>query len=258
MEVQFSGEAPHVQQIKEKLSELEAKDLTVQLSQNNSVILRYLSSDEDLNEKVLGKLRELDEGAKQNRVDFIGGSVSSQIKKNAFWAIILATLGIALYIAWAFRKVSRPITSWQYGINAVIALIHDILITTGVFSILGHFKGIEIGVPFIAALLTILGFSVHDTIVVFDRTRENLLRSSSKEKFPDIVNRSLNETLVRSINTSLTVIITLLAIYVFGGESIKYFSLALLIGIAFGTYSSIFIASALLVTTYNFKLKTKN
>lgn len=258
MEVQFSGEAPHIQQIKEKLNELEAKDLTVQLSQNNSVMLRYLSSDEDLNEKVLGKLRELDEGAKQNRVDFIGGSVSGQIKKNAFWAVILATLGIALYIAWAFRKVSRPITSWQYGINAVIALIHDILITTGVFSVLGHFKGIEIGVPFIAALLTILGFSVHDTIVVFDRTRENLLRGSSKEKFPDIVNRSLNETLVRSINTSLTVIITLLAIYVFGGESIKYFSLALLIGIAFGTYSSIFIASALLVTTYNFKLKTKN
>ena len=139
----------------------------------------------------------------------------------------------------------------------MIALAHDVLITIGVFSVLGHFKGIEVGVPFIAALLTILGFSVHDTIVVYDRTRENLLRSSLKEKFPEIVNRSLNETLVRSINTSMTVIITLLAIYFFGGESIKDFSLALLIGVGFGTYSSIFVASALLVTFYKFQIKSK-
>src|SRR4030042_898886 len=158
---------------------------------------------------------------------------------------------IILYIAYSFRHVSKPVASWKYGVGAVIALFHDILITTGIFSILGHFLGYEIDLLFVSALLTILGFSVHDTIVVYDRTRENLIRSSSKEKFPDIVNKSLNETLVRSINTSLTVIITLLAIYIFGGESIKHFSLALLIGITFGTYSSIFIASALLVTSYN-------
>ena len=162
-----------------------------------------------------------------------------------------------LYIAWAFRKVSRPIASWKYGAGAVIALVHDILITIGFFSILGHYFGVEVGVPFVAALLTILGFSVHDTIVVYDRTRENLLRSSAKESFPEIVNRSLNETLVRSINTSLTVIITLLAIYIFGGDSIRHFSLALLIGVSFGTYSSIFIASALLVTSYEWQ-KSKN
>jgi preprotein translocase subunit SecF len=131
------------------------------------------------------------------------------------------------------------------------------MITVGVFSVLGHFRGVEVGVPFIAALLTILGFSVHDTIVVYDRTRENLLRSNAKEKFPEIVNRSLNETLVRSINTSMTVIITLLAIYFLGGDSIKNFSLALLVGITFGTYSSIFVASALLVTIYNFQTDNK-
>jgi preprotein translocase subunit SecF len=125
----------------------------------------------------------------------------------------------------------------------------------GVFALLGHFKGIEVGIPFIAALLTILGFSVHDTIVVYDRTRENLLRGSRKEAFADVVNRSLNETLVRSINTSMTVIVTLLAIYIFGGQSIQDFSLALLIGVTFGTYSSIFIASALLVTSYNWSTK---
>lgn len=255
MEVKFAQKIAPVSGIQEKLKDLELKSLTIQPSQGDSVILRYVASDETLNENVLAKLKELDAGLTQTKVDFIGASVSNDIKKNAVWAVILAMVGIALYIAWAFRKVSRPISSWQYGINAVIALIHDILITTGVFALLGHFYKIEVGVPFIAALLTILGFSVHDTIVVFDRTRENLLKSSSKEKFPDIVNRSLNETLMRSINTSLTVIITLLAIYIFGGESIKYFSLALLVGITFGTYSSFFIASALLVTTYNWKTR---
>ena len=170
------------------------------------------------------------------------------------WAIFFAVVGIMAYIAWAFRKVSRPVESWKYGAGAVIALVHDILITVGIFSLFGHFQGIEVGIPFIAALLTILGFSVHDTIVVYDRTRENLMRSSSKEQFPDIVNRSLNETLARSINTSLTVLLTLLSIHFFGGESIKDFSLALLVGVFFGTYSSIFIASALLVTSYKLQL----
>lgn len=255
MEVKFSQAVPPVQEIQDKLKDLELKSLTIQPSQNDSLILRYVASDELLNENVLAKLKEFDAGLTQTKVDFIGASVSNDIKKKSIWAVILATFGIALYIAWAFRKVSRPISSWQYGVNAVIALIHDVLITTGVFAFLGRFYGVEVGVPFVAALLTILGFSVHDTIVVFDRTRENLIKSSSKEKFPDIVNRSLNETLVRSINTSLTVIITLLAIYIFGGESIKFFSLALLIGITFGTYSSFFIASALLVTTYNWKIK---
>lgn len=255
MEVKFSQSLPAVSEIQDKLKDLELKSLTIQPSQNDSLILRYVASDESLNENVLTKLKEFDAGLTQTKVDFIGASVSNDIKKNSVWAVVLAMAGIALYIAFVFRKISRPIPSWQYGINAVIALIHDILITTGVFAFLGHFYGVEVGVPFVAALLTILGFSVHDTIVVFDRTRENLIKSSSKEKFPDIVNRSLNETLVRSINTSLTVIITLLAIYIFGGESIKYFSLALLIGITFGTYSSFFIASALLVTAYNWKVK---
>ncbi len=255
MEVQFSKDVPAISDIQDKVKDVGVRDLTIQPSQNNSVLLRYLASDETHNEAMLAKLREFDPDAKQTRVDFIGASVSDQIKRNAIWAVVLACFGIAGYIAIAFRKVSRPIPSWQYGTNAVIALIHDTLITIGVFSALGHFYNIEVGVPFVAALLTILGFSVHDTIVVYDRTRENLIRSSSKESFPEIVNRSLNETLVRSINTSLTVIITLLAIYIFGGETIKYFSLALLIGITFGTYSSIFIASALLVTSY--RLKTR-
>jgi preprotein translocase subunit SecF len=137
----------------------------------------------------------------------------------------------------------------------VVALVHDVLITVGVFSVLGHLMNVEVDSSFIAALLTILGFSVHDTIVVYDRTRENLLRSGSGEDFSDTVNQSLNETMARSINTSLTVIITLLAIFLFGGETIKNFTLALLVGVTFGTYSSIFVASALMVDWWRFLVR---
>lgn len=254
MTVQFSQEID-VQKIQENLKELNLNELTVQKSENNVVIFGYASSDEALNNKVRDKLKSSDENYKEIKTEFTGASVSNQIKKNAIIAVILANIGIGIFIAWAFRKVSRPIPSWQYGIGAVIALAHDVLITIGVFVFLGKFHNIEVGIPFIAALLTILGFSVHDTIVVYDRIRENLLKSSGKEKFEEVVNKSLNETMARSINTSFTVLIVLAAIVIFGGESIRYFSVALLVGIFFGTYSSIFIASSLLVTSYKFKLK---
>jgi len=255
MQIQFADTLPANQEIESDLAELGLKSLIIQPSAGNQILLRYASEDDKVNQGVFQKISEKYQGAVQLRVDYINASVSQELKNKSLWAIFYAVAGIMIYIAWAFRKVSRPVESWKYGAGAVIALMHDILITVGAFSLLGHFFEIEVGVPFIAALLTILGFSVHDTIVVYDRTRENLLRSSGKEKFPEIVNKSLNETLVRSINTSLTVIITLLAIYIFGGESIKYFSLALLIGVTFGTYSSIFIASALLVTIYNYQSK---
>ncbi len=255
LEVQFSQDVPSNQQLEEKLKDLNLRELTLQSSGNNSVVIQYTASDENLNNQVRGKLKELDQNYKEALAEFTGSSVSSQIKKNALMAVILANIGIGLFIAWAFRKVSHPVPSWQYGIGAVVALAHDVLITIGVFAFLGKFHNIEVGVPFIAALLTILGFSVHDTIVVYDRIRENLLKSSRKEEFETVVNKSLNETLHRSINTSFTVMIVLLAIVIFGGESIRYFAVALLVGIFFGTYSSIFIASALLVTSYKWSLE---
>lgn len=257
MEIKFADTVPANQELENNLKDLNLKSLTLQPTANNSVLIRYASEEDVVNQGVVKAMTEKYPDSQQLRVDYINSSVSKELRKNSIWALFWAVAGIMAYIAWAFRKVSRPVESWKYGAGAVIALAHDIIITVGIFSILGHYKGIEVDISFIAALLTILGFSVHDTIVVYDRTRENLLRSSSKEEFPEIVNRSLNETLVRSINTSLTVLITLLAIYIFGGESIKNFSLALLIGIGFGTYSSIFVASALLVTIYKFKLKNK-
>lgn len=252
MEVEYPEKVPPKDEFQKKLSETDLKSLTVQQSGDKRYIIRYLSSDEGANDKVLESVKSFDANAKQIRVDFIGGSVSSQLVEKAIEALLVATVGIALFIAWAFRGVSRPIPSWQYGVNAVIALIHDILITVGVFAFLGKFYGVEVGIPFIAALLTILGYSINDTIVVYDRTRENLLRRRVKEEFEDVVNRSLNETIARSFNTSFTVLLVLAAIVAFGGESVRYFAVALLVGIGVGTYSSIYVASALLVTSHKF------
>ncbi|HAV11536.1 MAG TPA: protein translocase subunit SecF [Candidatus Moranbacteria bacterium] len=251
MEVRFSeGKEIQRQQIQDTLSGAGLSGLQVQATENNSYILRYGESNEQLNDSALEKLKGLDEQVEPIRVDFIGASISSQIKESAFWALLLAVVGIASYIAWAFRGVAHAIPSWQYGLGAIIALAHDIIITLGIFSILGRFFEVEVGIPFVAALLTILGYSVNDTIVVYDRTRENLVRSARKEDFEITVNKSINETLARSINSSLTVIVVLVAIIFFGGESLKYFATALLIGISFGTYSSVYVASALLVTSY--------
>jgi len=257
MGVKFASQIPEKNEISDVLKDLNLGSLTIQNSENNTIFVRYAAEDDQTNSNVWKALNEKYTDATQASVDFTNSSVSSELKTNSLKAIALAIVVIMAYIAWAFRKVSRPVESWKYGLGAVIALVHDVLITAGIFSVLGHFFGIEVGIPFIAALLTILGFSVHDTIVVYDRTRENLLKSSSKVSFPEVVNKSLNETLVRSINTSLTVIITLLAIYLFGGASIKYFALALLVGVTFGTYSSIFVASALLVTSYEITLKSR-
>jgi len=164
-------------------------------------------------------------------------------------------LGISLYIAWAFRKVSHPLSSWRYGVATLTALFHDLIIPIGLFSILGHYYGVEIGTNFIVALLVTLGFSVHDTIVVFDRIRENLKRYESLD-FVSLVNKSVNETIIRSISTSFTVLLTLLALFVFGGGELKYFILALMVGIFSGTYSSIFIASPILVSWFKFLNKS--
>lgn len=192
----------------------------------------------------------------EKRFDSIGPSIGNELKTSTAWAILIALIAIGLYIAWAFRKVSYPVSSSKYSIAAIVALFHDIIITMGAFSILGHFYGVEVGITFVAALLAILGYSINDTIVVFDRTRENLLRSHIND-FEEVVNRSVNETFVRSLNTSFTTLLTLFALYLFGGSSISYFVLALIIGISFGTYSSIFVASALIVSWQKFDMKKK-
>jgi preprotein translocase SecF subunit len=173
----------------------------------------------------------------------VSGSVASETTRNAILAVLAASVLIVLYVSFAFRKVDRP---WRYGTSAIIALLHDVLVVLGVFSILGWLIGLQIDALFITALLTVVGFSVHDTIVVFDRIRENMQRRTS-ETFDQVVNASLVQTMARSLNTSLTVIFTLSALTLFGGATIRPFTLALLVGIISGTYSSIFNASMVLV-----------
>jgi preprotein translocase subunit SecF len=185
--------------------------------------------------------------------DSVGPTVSSTIAANAIISLVLVSLAIVLYVAFAFRNAPPPVSPWSFGFMAIAALLHDALFVLGVFSLLGHFLGVEIDALFVTAILTVIGFSVHDTIVVFDRIRENLRRE--KGSFETIVNDSIMETIARSINTSMTVLLTLLALFLFGGQSIRLFVLALLIGIASGTYSSIFNASPLLVTWHNWRLK---
>jgi len=255
LEVKYSQETPDNQQIKDALSEYNLGSLTIQPSEENTVFIRFISDDDNTNENVQTKIRETFEGATIERVEFISSAISDELKSKAITAVIFAVVGIALYIAWAFRKVSYPVESWKYGIAAVVALVHDTLITVGIFAYLGKFHGVEVNIPFVAALLTILGYSVNDTIVVFDRVRENLNKAGAKDDFEETVNNSINETLGRSINTSFTVIIVLVAIILFGGATIKFFSLALLFGIFFGTYSSIFVASALLVEFWKYTKK---
>ncbi len=228
-------------------------DVEIQNSGANETILRFKDVGEDQHAKILTALETKFAthdvtGAKvleEKSFSSIGPAIGSEMKTKSIYAIIMVLLAIILYVAWAFRRVSRPVASWKYGLAAVIALFHDVFIPIGFFSVLGHFFGYEVDILFVTALLTVLGFSVHDTIVVFDRIRENLLKRNGD--FGEIVNYSVNQTFTRSINTSLTVMMVLLAVFFFGGASVHNFVLTLIIGVFFGTYSSIFIASPILV-----------
>ena len=183
----------------------------------------------------------------ENQLSSVGAAVGAEIRNRAILAVAVASVGILLYIAYAFRNTQNPIL---YGICAIIAMLHDVLVVLGVFSILGEVADVEVDALFVTALLTVIGFSVHDTIVVFDRVRENLARRAAPT-FEGVVNYSLAQTIVRSLNTSVTVVLTLLALYLFGGSTTREFVLALLIGVVSGTYSSIFNASQLLVAWEN-------
>ncbi len=246
IEVEFLAGRPEVSQIKEKISSLDLGDASIQPSGDKIMMLRLKDLDETAHQQILQSLASFGQ-IEEKRFDSVGPIIGEELKSRAYLAIFTVLLLIIFYIAFAFRRVSRPVQSWKYGVAAIIALVHDVFIPTGIFSILGHYLGIEIDLLFVTGLLTILGFSVHDTIVVFDRIRENLRKGVAKT-FEETVNVSINQTIVRSINTSLTVFLALLAIFIFGGASIKYFALLLIVGVFFGTYSSIFVASSILVS----------
>lgn len=282
MEIEYLSNRPSEDQIKKLLEGLKLEDLSIQHSGEKGVLLRMKDITEETHQQILNNLNAAgpqnnnassNEGIKiqtedgkevpvqisgittsggnkiieERRFDSIGPSIGQELRNKAIVAIIVVLFGISIYISFAFRKTSRPISSWKYGIATVVALFHDIAIPTGFFAFWGHFTGSEIDSNFIVALLVVMGFSVHDTIVVFDRIRENLKKRAASENFEMVVNRSVNETLARSINTSLTVVLVLTALLLFGSHTIFNFVLILLVGVIVGTYSSIFIASPILV-----------
>lgn len=223
---------------------------------NQTVLVRIKSTEENKIKELKLKLQEKFGSTQDNRLETVGPTISKELTQKAIYAVAISILGIVVYVTWAFRKVPKPASSLAFGVCTIFALVHDVIVVMGVFAILGHFFALEIDSLFITALLTVLGFSVHDTIVVFDRIRENL-RSHSEYSFEHVVNFSVLQTLTRSLNTSLTVIFVLLALLMFGGSSITNFTLALLIGIISGTYSSIFNAAPLLVVWYNLRHSRK-
>lgn len=219
---------------------------TLSRSGKNSYLIRTRPLEKEKIEEAKGLLEQTFGKVEQTRLETVGPTIGRELVQKAFISIILASIAIVFYVAFAFREVPKPASSWKFGLTAIAALLHDVLLVVGIFSILGKFYSVEVDSLFVTALLTVIGFSVHDTIVVYDRIRENLKRGLSLP-FPQIVNRSIIETLGRSLNTSLTVVFVLAALLLFGGQTIKWFVVALLIGIVSGTYSSIFNASPLLV-----------
>lgn len=247
LEVEFSGVRPSVADVNATLQPLGLGDIRVQPSGEIGALIRMKNVDEPTHQAIVAILIHEFGSVTEKRFDSIGPVIGSELKQKSLVALFLVFIAIIVYIAWAFRRVGKPVASWKYGIAAFIALIHDALIPIGVFSVLGKFYGVELESLFVAALLTVIGFSVHDTIVVFDRIRENLSRSVGNEPFDEVVGKSVSQTITRSISTSLTTVLVMAALFFFGGASTKFFSLAFLIGVISGTYSSIFIASSLLV-----------
>ncbi|TSC63527.1 MAG: Protein-export membrane protein SecF [Microgenomates group bacterium Gr01-1014_93] len=212
----------------------------------NTYLIRTKPIEQEALNEIKKNLSEKYGTIEEKRSENVGPVIGKEIEKKALMALLVASLVIILYIAFSFRKVPKGISSWRFAIAAIVALSHDVLVVMGAFAMFGKFLGVEVDSLFVTALLTVIGFSVHDTIVVFDRIRENLLKNINK-KFIDVANISVVQTLGRSLNTSLTVVFVLMALLLFGGETLKWFVVALLIGIISGTYSSIFNATALLV-----------
>lgn len=255
LEYQFAQEVSK-DEISSAFTEAGVDVSSVQDTSENTYLIRSKPlTDGEINsaEEILNTRFEKPE---ELRRETIGPTIGEELLRKAIIALLVAVVAIVLYIAWAFRKVPNPASSWRFGASAIIALLHDVIIVVGIFSVLGHFLAVEVDSLFITALLTVIGFSVHDTIVVFDRIRENLIREISPS-FAETVNHSIIQTLTRSLNTTVTVVFVLAAVLLFGGASIRWFVVALLSGIVVGTYSSIFNAASVLVLLQEFSDRRK-
>ena len=251
IEIEYTGIRPEQAKLSDLLAPL-ALDASIRATGDKGYIIRMKDITND-QKNSLNSVFGTFGTSTEKRFDSVGPLLGSEALRKSAVSIVLVIFAIVLFIAFAFRKVSEPISSWKYGIVAIVALVHDIIIPTGAFAILGYFAGYEVDTLFVTALLVVLGFSVHDTIVVFDRVRENLRLANTKKPYDQIVGESISQTFIRSINTSMTTILALIVLYFVGGESTQHFALALIIGIIAGTYSSIFLGSPLLVTIWKWQ-----
>lgn len=223
------------------------KEAVITPGSNNSILVRLPDLSEADHQKYVTEIKKQDSQFEELSFESIGPAVGNELRKKAVYAFVAVLLIISLYIAFAFRKISVPVKSWKYGVVALVTLFHDALIPAGLMAFLGSLNNVEVGTNFIVALLVVMGFSVHDTIVVFDRIRENIKMEKARNfHFANLVNRSVNETMARSINTSLTLVLVLIALLLLGSANLYYFVLVILVGTVVGTYSSIFVASPLL------------
>lgn len=247
IEVAVNDGRPDRQKVVTELGLIGIEQITSQEAGEKGLLLKAAPINQEQHGRLTAKLAEL--GLTERRFENVGPTVGADLTRKAIVAVVIASIAIICFIAYSFRNVPRPASSWRFGVVAVAALIHDVLITAGGFALLGELYGYEVDSLFVTALLTIMGFSVHDTIVVFDRLRENMRLSpiSTINQFEAAANASLVQTLNRSLNTSITVILVLLSLALLGGETTRPFVIALLIGITVGTYSSIGLATPLLV-----------
>ncbi|MEK7596792.1 MAG: protein translocase subunit SecF [Patescibacteria group bacterium] len=257
VEVEYPlGAWPAIETIKANLDSLNLGAYSVRETGQSGLLVRTGELSPEMHEAVLIELSDKGIRAEEKRFNSIGPVLGREALQKSWISVIMVLIAIVLFITFAFRKVSEPVSSWKYALIAIVALIHDVVIPSGVFAFLGFVAGFETDTLFVTALLVILGFSVHDTIVVFDRVRENLRHdkeNKQKKSFENIVGESINQTFVRSVNTSLTTLIAIFVLYLIGPEATRHFALTLIIGIVAGTYSSIFIGSPLLVTVYKWQ-----
>jgi preprotein translocase subunit SecF len=249
-EVEYTTERPSKEVLEGRFNNLAIGGYSLRPTGEDGYILRTRDLSEEERQAVMEIFAAENESVQAKRFNSIGPVIGAELRNKAFVAISVVVVAIILFIAFVFRKVSRPVSSWKYGFIAIIALIHDVIVPVGVFAVLGYLVGAEVNALFVMALLAILGYSVNDTIVVFDRVRENLRlnqESNRKEEFEMTVGKSLKQTYTRSINTSLTTVFVLLTLFFIGPVATQDFALVLLVGVVAGTYSSIFLATPLLV-----------
>lgn len=250
LEIEFENR-PSNQVIREKLNNLELGEIIIQPRGEREVVIKTKEINSEIHQSIVLQLQELS-NLEEKGFENIGPTIGRELREKTIILVVVSLIVLLVYISIAFKNVSRPLSSWQYGVISIITLGFDVLLTIGFFSLLGKYYNAQFNIPIITALLTILGYTINDKVIIFDRVRESLLRKR-EDDFKELVNKSLNDTIFRSLSTGTCTLLVLFAIFLFGGETLKYFSLTLIVGIVAGTYSSLFLAAPLLVTWMKWK-----